>query len=188
MPQAPQHFQDRLREAFDGRLRIRWSNAANEFQIEQHVARGIINFPAGLTDDERIRLRDGFFYVMSVRTGDRMPCPKCGTEIRVPIREMKELSCSVCKGRGLEHRVAAGYFPLDDTLIEHLQSIDPLKGMSRELRNKIDKHNADFTAKQRQKVLDQMSDAMGDDFNRIAGIPSTGYTGKILPGTELAGH
>lgn len=187
MPQAPQEFIDRLHSTFEGRLRIRWSNSANEFQVEQQVARGIINFPAGLTDDENIRLRDGFFHVMSVRSGDRMPCPKCNNKLTVPLRELRELSCSRCKANGVEHRVAAGYFPLDDTLIAHLESIDPLKGMSRAMRNKIDAHNASHTAAQRQHVLDQAWAKGADDFTKIAGIQSVGHTGKVLAGSTGPG-
>lgn len=187
MPQAPQEFVERLHSVFDGRLRIRWSNVTNEYHIEQRVARGMINFPPGLTPDETERLRDGYIYVMSIRNGDRMPCPKCGTTLRVPLREIKELSCGQCKKNGVEHRVAAGYFPLDDTLITHLQSIDPLKGMSKALRNKIDAHNAKYTAEQRQKVLDNVYSKGAEDFNRIAGIPTKGYSGVILPGSSGPG-
>lgn len=187
MPQAPQEFVDRLHTTFEGRLRVRWSNAANEFQIEQHVARGMVNFPAGLTDDENIRLRDGFFHVMSVRNGDRMPCPKCNNQLKVPLRELRELSCPRCKANGVEHRVSAGFFPLDDTLIQHLESIDPLKGMSRAMRNKIDAHNAAHTAAQRQHVLDKSWAKGADDFTKIAGIQSVGYTGKVQSGASGPG-
>jgi len=175
--EAPQEFVERLRAAFEGRLRIRWSASAREFQIEQRVARGLINFPAVLSDDEQIRLRDGYFYVMSIRAGDRMPCPRCEAILSVPVREVKELSCTRCRTNGLEHRVAAGFFPLDDTLITYLKAIDPLRGASRELRAKVDAHNAAFTAQQRQAVLDKTYAAGADDFNRIAGIPNVGYTG-----------
>lgn len=183
---VPQEFQDRLNDAFEGRLRIRYSQQANELQIEQRVARGLINFPLkNDQDDEAIRLRDGYFYVMSIRNGDRMPCPKgCGSTLRVPVREIRELSCPICKSRGLEHRVSAGYFPLDDQLIERLKTMDPLRGASKELRDKINKHNDAFVAKQRQDVLDKMSDQAGEDFTKIAGIPSVGYTGKVFSGTE----
>lgn len=177
MSHAPQDFVDRLHDAFEGRLRIRWSHSAHEFQIEQRVARGLINFPAALTDDEHIRLRDGYFYVMSVRSGDRMPCPRCQFQLTVPVREIRELSCPRCKAQGLEHRVAAGYFPLDDTLITYLKAMDPLRGASRELRAKVDAHNAAYTESQRQAVLDKAYAAGADDFNRIAGIPNVGYTG-----------
>lgn len=183
MYSAPQEFVEELDRHFDGRLRIRWSNSANEFHIEQRVARGIMNFPVpDENDDERIRLRDGYFYVMSVRNGDRMPCPKCAYTLKVPLRAIKELSCPQCKLRGVEHRVSAGFFPLDNSLIDYLKMIDPMRGASRELRDKINKHNADFTRAQQQKVLDDAVAAGSDDFARIAGIPSVGYTGKEFTG------
>ena len=178
MPSAPPEFVERLQSVFDGRLRIRWSNALNEYHIEQRVARGIINFPPALSEDETIRLQDGYIHIMSIRNGDRMPCPKCQRTLRVPVREIRELSCATCKASKVEHRVAAGFFPLDDTLITHLQSIDPLKGMSKALRNKIDAHNESFTASQRQAVLDHAYSRGAEDFARIAGIPSVGFTGK----------
>lgn len=185
---APPEFVEALDEAFDGRLRIRWSSAAGEFQIEQRVARGMVNFPPTQNEDESIRLRDGYFYVMSVRNGDRMPCPKCSATLRVPLRQIKELSCAYCKGRGVEHRVSAGFFPLDDSLIDYLRMIDPMRGASKEMRAKIDAHNDKFTAAQRQKVLDDAWAAGSDDFTRIAGIPTLGYGGNaIKPGTELKG-
>ncbi len=188
MYSAPQEFVDQLTATFDGRLRIRWSNTAHEFHIEQRVARGLVNFPPTGNDDELIRLRDGYFYVMSIRNGDRMPCPKCATTLKVPLRQIRELSCPNCKGRGVEHRVSAGYFPLDSTLIDYLKMIDPMRGASKEMRAKIDAHNDKFTAAQRQKVLDEAVAAGHDDFNRIAGIPEFGYGGsKILPGTDLKG-
>ena len=187
MPQVPVEFAERLHSVFDGRLRIRWSNVTNDYQIEQKVARGIINFPPGLSEDETIRLQDGYIFVMSIRNGDRMPCPRCGSTLRVPLREIKELSCPSCKTNHSEHRTAAGFFPLDDSLIQHLESIDPLKGMSRALRNKIDAHNEKYTADQRQKVLDDAWSKGAEDFNRIAGIPTKGYSGVMLPGSEGPG-
>ena len=181
---APAHFVNQLEQVFEGRLRIRWSHSAHEFHIEQRVARGLVNFPAAMTDDEHIRLRDGYFYVMSIRSGDRMPCPRCALTLHVPLREIKELSCSRCQAKGLEHRVAAGYFPLDDTLITYLQGMDPLKGMSKALRSKVDAHNEKHTAAKRQHVLDQTYAAGSDDFARIAGIPSVGHTGKEVMWTN----
>ena len=174
---APAHFVKQLEQAFEGRLRIRWSHSTHEFQIEQRVARGLINFPMALNDDEQIRLRDGYFYVMSIRSGDRMPCPRCRYQLVVPVHEIKELSCERCKVAGLEHRVSAGFFPLDDTLITYLKAMDPLRGASRELRAKVDAHNERYTKAQRQAVLDRTYAAGADNFNRIAGIPNVGYTG-----------
>lgn len=176
--EVPDEFAARLHAAFDGRLRVRWSSTQQEWHVEQKVARGLINFPSAISDDEAIRLKDGYHLVMTIRTGDRMPCPKCGLTLSVPLRSSTMVSCERCRQKGLEHRVAAAYFPLDDTLITHLQAIDPLRGASRELRAKVDAHNAKVMQAQQQRTLDQMTQAAGDDFSRIAGIPSVGYTGK----------
>lgn len=184
MPTVPVEFAERLHEAFDGRLRARWSTQRNEFQIEQRVARGLVNFPAPDDNDEMIRLKDGYFYVMSIRNGTTMPCPKhCGTDLQVPVHEIRELSCPTCRAKGVEHRVSAGFYPLDDRLIDYLRMIDPMRGASRDLRNKINDHNQKFTDAQRAKVMGQLTDAAADDFDRIAGIPKTAIS-SVMPGTE----
>lgn len=175
---VPEEFQDRLTRAFDGRLRIRWSASDHVYHIEQKVARALINFPAALTDDEAIRLRDGYHFLMAITTGDRLPCPKCRTTLPVPLRVSTMVSCPTCRAKGLEHRVPAAFFPLDDTLIDHLHSIDPMRGMSPALRAKVDAHNAKVMQAQQQQALDQLTGAAADDFTRIAGIPSVGYTGR----------
>ena len=178
--EAPEEFVSRLDSAFDGRLRIRWSAAEGAYHIEQRVARALVNFPAGTSDDEALRLRDGYHLIMVVRTGDRMPCPRCGATLKVPLRSSTVVTCDTCRQRGLEYRMAAAHYPLDDTLIDHLKSIDPLRGMSKALRAKVEAHNAKLTEQQQQAVLDQLTSKANDDFNRIAGIPSVGYTGKVL--------
>jgi hypothetical protein len=177
---VPEEFAQRLASAFDGRLRIRWSNAEGAYHVEQRVARALVNFPASTTDDEAIRLRDGYHLIMVVRTGDRMPCPRCGATVKVPLRTSTLVTCEPCRQRGLEYRIAAAHYPLDDTLIDHLKSIDPLRGMSKALRAKVEAHNAALTERQQQAVLNQLTDKANDDFAQIAGIPSVGYTGKEL--------
>ena len=178
--EVPEEFAARLEAAFDGRLRLRWSQADQVWHVEQRVARGLINFPAALTDDEAIRLRDGYHFIMVVTAGDRLPCPQCRTTLSVPLRQSTLVSCPTCRLKGLEHRVAAAHFPLDDTLIDHLKSIDPLRGMSKALRAKVDAHNAAMMQRRQQDVLDQLTSKANDDFAQIAGIPSVGYTGKEL--------
>lgn len=178
--EVPEEFAARLDAAFDGRLRIRWSQAEGAYHVEQRVARALINFPAALTDDEAIRLRDGYHFIMVVRTGDRMPCPRCGATLKVPLRTSTMVTCDPCRQRGLEYRIPAAHYPLDDTLIDHLKSIDPLRGMSKALRSKVEAHNAALTQQQQQAVLNRLTDKANDDFAQIAGIPSVGYTGKAL--------
>lgn len=183
MYSVPAAFTARLNQEFDGRLRLRWSNARQEFQLEQRVRRGLVDsFVRDTHDDTGIRRRDGYLYILSIRPGTRMPCPRCGLELKVPVREIRELSCLYCKMQGREHHVPAGYFPLDDTLIDYLKQIDPERGASRRLRQQVERTNAGVQTAQEQAVMGHTTDAASDDFNRIAGIPSVGYTGKEFRG------
>lgn len=179
---VPDAFAARLQAAFNGRLRVRWSSAKHEFQVEQRVARPLASFPTSGQDDDSIRLRDGYLYLMSIQPGTRMPCPRCGLELKVPVRDIRQVSCQFCKARGNEHRVAAGYFPLDETLIDYLARLDPERDATKRLRNEVDAANERLMQAQRQRVLDASLDVMNDDFSRIAGIPSVGYTGKEFRG------
>lgn len=180
---VPTEFAKRLEREFNGRLRLRWSNAKQEFHLEQKVRRGLAN---GLVrhshDDDGIRRRDGYFYVLSIQPGTRMPCPRCRTEVQIPAFEFREVSCPMCKLGGQEHRFGAGYFPLSDSLIDHLKTLDPEREATRRLRDQVNTHNTRLQQRQERMVLDRMADAVADDFTRIAGIPMTGYTGKEFRG------
>ena len=178
MSQVPEEFQERLNREFRGRLRLRWSDQKQEYHLEQKVSRALASFPTHESDDESIRLRDGYLYLLSIRAGTRMPCPRCQLELQVPVREIREISCQFCKLSGREHRVVAGYFPLDDRLVDYLKRLDPERDASWEVRNAVEAHNQHLMEQQRQQVLNSSLDKMNDDFSRIAGIPSVGYTGK----------
>jgi hypothetical protein len=182
MATVPSDFASRLDRAFNGRLRVRWSNAKHEYHVEQRVSRALASFPVTTHDDDSIRLRDGYLYLLSIRPGTQMPCPKCRADLPVPIREIREVTCVVCKLKGQAHRITAGYFPLDDALIDYLKRLDPERSASRTVRNAVDAHNAKILEGQRQAVLERSLGRLDDDFSRIAGIPSLGYTGKEFTG------
>lgn len=183
MYSVPTDFARRLDREFNGRLRVRWSNARQEFHVEQRVRRGLVNSPVRDShDDAGIRLRDGYLYLLSIRPGTKMPCPRCASELAVPEFEIREISCGMCKLQGKEHRVAAGFFPLNDMLIDHLKTLDPEREASRRLRNQVESRNHTLQQRQEADVLAMTTDAANDDFIRIAGIPMTGYTGKEFRG------
>lgn len=180
---VPTDFAKRLDREFRGRLRLRWSNRKQEFQLEQKVRRALAEGPVkDSQDDDGIRRRDGYLYLLSVRPGTRMPCPRCNTEVRVPEFEFREVSCPMCKLAGREHRFSAGYFPLTDLLIDHLKTLDPEREATRRLRDQVNAANTRLQQQSERQVLDRMADAVTDDFTRIAGIPMTGYTGKEFRG------
>jgi hypothetical protein len=186
MYSIPDEFAERLQSEFDGRLRIRWSYSESAFVVEQRIARKLADsFPVLGHEDDKIRLRDGYIYLMSIRPGDRMPCPNCGLTLKVPVFETGLISCSYCQPRRYDHQHIAGYFELNDRLLEYLRALDPLKGGSRRNRNRVDQTNARVEKGQHRYAGNVLEDAVFDQFTSIAGIPSVGYTGKVFPGTEL---
>src|SRR5574343_1629107 len=113
---APSAFTARLEREFGGRLRIRWSTQRGEWHIEQKVARAHLpQYYLYENDDAGIRQRDGYDYLLAIREGDRMPCPRCGHTVKVPVMVTGEARCDRC-GK----RYGAAYFPLEgDALIQY---------------------------------------------------------------------
>lgn len=178
---APQQFVDRLEREFRGRLRIRYSHKEHSWEIEQRVGRAIQpDRYIPLNDDDAIRARDGYLHVMSVRTGDRMPCPRCRMELKVPFNQTVDINCGFCELKGKQTHIVAGYYTLDgDDLIQHLRRIDPERGASVELARDADRRNQALEASHERAALDA-SYGVTQDFNRLYGIQQVGYTGKEL--------
>lgn len=177
---APTQFVDRLRSTFNDRLRIRWSTTEKCFHIEQKVGRAVVA-PIFIDEsrDDLIRARDGYHPVMTIQPGDRMPCPECHYQLRVPVMDTADLPCPYCRLKGRTTRVVAGYWPLNDLLIDHLRKIDPLRGASEELSAEADRHNRLLLKSQEADAYREGEAAFSDDYNRIVGIESN--TSKHLP-------
>lgn len=177
--EAPPAFTRQLDDVFNGRLRIRWSAKRREFHIEQKVGRMAPN-PCHIDegDDDLIRARDGYIYVMSIRPGDRMPCPDCDYQLSVPVMDTADIRCPYCQLKGRTTRVVAGYWPLNERLIEHLRRIDPLRGGSDEMAAAADAYNESRLKAAEAAYSDTIISAADDDYRRLVGIPSVGYTGK----------
>lgn len=174
---APQAFQERLEREFRGRLRIRFSRKEQEWQIEQKVGRATLpDTYISLYNDDAIRAADGYLHVMSVRQGDRMPCPTCRYELKVPVFATVDVACPYCESRGRTTRIVAGYYPLEgDALIQHLRRLDPERGASVELARDADRRNDARLASMERDAL-EASYGVSQDFNRLFGIQQTGYT------------
>lgn len=176
----PVEFTTRLNHLFDHRLRCRWSHQRDEWHIEAKVAPGqVLNCVVKDNDDDALRAQDGYAYVMSIRTGDRMPCPRCSHEVEVPIFKIGDIVCSYCKMQGQQAHITAAYFPLEsDALTQHLIRFDPLRSYRDTIAKDADAHNA-AVAKQKEKEFDwNTKSAILDDYRRLVGIPTVGYTGK----------
>lgn len=179
---VPQEFASRLDREFEGRLRIRWSRARGEWQVEQKVGRAALP-PIRVTevDDDAIRARDGYSYVLSVRPGTSMPCPDCGTTLPVPALQFKEVVCTRCQLRDKHGKHPAGYFPLSDLLIDHLKKIAPERADRRRLRE-MDARNAALLQQRERDIRNAGEAGVKEHWNRIAGIESVGYTGREFKG------
>ena len=183
--QAPEEFVDRLERQFRGRLRIRWSTQRQEWHIEQRVGRGM--FPGSKPTkrgwdesiDRYVEHRDGYVFIMAVRTGDRMPCPRCGTELKVPFKQTTHLKCQYCLLRlGRQTFVPAVYFPLGDDLIDHLKSIDPENDVQIALAERLDRENEALAAKMENDAIQNALWQFNDDYRKLVGIPTTHLSGK----------
>lgn len=189
MYQAPQSFIDRLESDFQGRLRIRWSIAKGEFHIEEKVGRAALApFRISDIDDRYIRARDGYHFIMAVKAGTSVPCRICGLKCSVPECRTAEIKCSYCESvKTRRGREFGGYWPLNDTLLEHLRKCDP----------KNDGHIAAVKSQDLQEVRREMDrkrsmfntieSATLDDKYQLFDTPFTGYTGKVLPNSTING-
>lgn len=174
---------EQLERVFGGRLRIRWSPRLREFHIEQKVGRmALAPIRVDEGDDDMVRARDGYWFVMSIRQGDRMPCPDCGFELKVPVMDTADIRCEYCALRGRTTRVVAGFWPLNERLIEHLRRIDPLRGEQTELAEAADRHNRLLVASKEAELSDTVISSGSEQYNRLVGIPQVGYTGKEFRG------
>lgn len=181
--QAPDSFVSRLHEAFDGRLRIRFSDAEQNFHIEQKVGRAVVA-PVRVDEgrDDLIRARDGYHPVMTITPGDRMRCPACHYTLQVPVRDTADVRCGFCALKGRTTRVVAGFWPLDDSLIDHLRKIDPLRDGQSELAEEADRHNRMLLQAEEDAAVAPGFAYADENFNRLVGIPQVGYTGKEFKG------
>lgn len=128
MRTAPESFTKKLESTFHGALRVRWSLKRHCWQIEQRIGRAALApFRIDEADDSMIRARDGYSLVMSIAEGTNFPCPTCGQDIKLPVREMRDVRCKRCASGKRDESFAGGFFPLDDLFIEHLKMSDPTR-------------------------------------------------------------
>ncbi len=176
----PASFARQLASEFNGRLRVRWSIKRGEWHIEQQVERGKAMLPRVINeaDDAAVRYRDGYVFVLAVRNGTRMPCPRCGTELRVPIRQFGEVTCPTCQPISHQpHKVRACYWPLDDSLLEHLRRFDPHRDGYRRMLADLNSAEPARAAQEASWRRERHAQAV-DDFPQIFNIPQVGYTGR----------
>jgi len=189
---APSSFTRQLQREFDGRYRLRWSKKRQEWHLEQKVGVGAADLPFRLDeeDDSLVRAKDGYFFVMAIRPGDRGPCPgvdystnpptPCGATLKVPIKETAEVKCERCELAGRDPYFPLAYFPLDDTLIQHIRHIDFALGHNEHIARMQDNVNEMLMATNKKDALNEIDDVSYDVRKLIAGIEQVGYGGSII--------
>jgi hypothetical protein len=176
---VPRQFQRDLEHNFHGRVRIRWSSQHEEWQIEEKVAQGLLaTTPVKSESDTAIRMRDGYSFICGVKTGDRMPCPRCKRTLRVPIHEFGEVSCGYCAQQGRGSSVIAGHFELNDRLLQHLRRISAEYTWRDEIIKEI-KTDEVRQELSKERELDNIAEtAISDGYQRMNEIQQFGYTPK----------
>mgnify|MGYP003395140249 CR=1 FL=1 len=176
----PSDFCRRLETQHHGMLRIRWSCRLNQWQIEEKVGRALGDSPIPISEagDDMLRAKDGYTLLMPIAIGDRMPCPRCGSTVPVPVNRTAELRCLQCMREGRDGRYAAGFYALDgDILLDHLQRL----GKDRSgLHRVADANNQKRLNSGLRAVSTHGEAGMIDNWRRMVGVESVGYTGKEL--------
>lgn len=176
---VPEEFERRLALEFSGRLRMRWSARKRAWLIEQKVGRAALPpiwFDA--TRDDHIQARDGYAGFFEIQPGDRMACHFCGGTLRVPVREVREVACNSCLSRGRDARFVCTYWPLDETLIDYIKSIDPERRGGKEMHQRLHQELAanDRMVAQKDKDATAYRDAVGRYyFPQMLQIQSVGW-------------
>jgi hypothetical protein len=185
---VPSEFQRELDNVFHGRFRIRWSQKKEEFQLEQKVGTGQVLLPPPVDpdapshfdtySDEWVRARDGYFFIMSLRNGDRMPCPVCGLEVPVPIMETTESICEHCRIKGRDGKYRAAFYPFNHILIQHIMDIDPYFDNAHHIRDRMRARQIAKMARTQKDAIDAADYAVINSKNQVEDNPMTGYGPK----------
>lgn len=177
---APASFRSSLARQFDGQLRVRWSEARQEWQIEQKMRRARLSsrriHEGTIQADDLIRSRDGYAFVLAVKPGNVTPCPRCHAPQRIPELRMHRTTCPRCR-----HSFLAVYYPLSDLLLEHLRYTDPYRGGLDRIIADQDRASTTVAETHRRDSRREGDAFWRDHFNQLARVRPIGYTGRERP-------
>lgn len=193
MYRIPSSFESQLQDIFHGRFRVRWSDKQHEFQLEQKVQTGQVLLPPPIDpdapdhydtySDEWVRARDGYFFVMSLRNGDRMPCPTCGLTVPVPMMETRETVCEHCQFQGRDGHYRASFFPFNHLLLEHIRAMDPLSSDVKRTYKAMQLRQKEKWNRKMRAEVDQADYRVTFNKNQVEDNPMTGYGPKTAQHT-----
>lgn len=174
--------------------RIRWSLKTRSWHLEQRCGSNTLApFRIDPFDDSLIRAADGYWLVMVLQPGNRMPCPSivarhprqlCGWTVSVPTRVTAEAICTNCRSHGRDGRFMAAYYPFDETLLDWMRQTNPLNhgvqkidGKTRVMASvEADRRNQRALKEGDRKQSDAITSIDSVDYRWITGIGSSGAT------------
>jgi hypothetical protein len=193
---VPSWFASQISSEFDGQLRCRWSPFRERFSIERKRdksrQRPLPPKPpnlAGLMPENLIRaekryldklqrFRDDYELVLEVAAGTNIRCLDCDRWNKLAFCEMRSTRC-VC---GTDLNVV--FFPLGAQLLEHLRFTNPDTGGIDRVERKIVDDTETLSAAKERANRDKREEPWRDNFNKVFGIQSTGWTpasGRFAP-------
>lgn len=184
----PEYVTEQIQRRFGGRFRLRWSNVENLYLYEQKVRRALAEgfAPKDYKSarhrkqhfENHVRAAEGYILTMKIAPGTNVECPICGGDIKVPAFKSAQSHCGFCKTSGRQSVFNGGYWPIGDTLLDHLDKMDPDRGgLDRALAANI---KADQLAEHEQmwQVTSTADAAYRENFNKLVGIPQAGLSGS----------
>jgi hypothetical protein len=84
----------------------------------------------------------------------------------------------MCKLSGVPFRQAMAFFPLGDTLIDHLKKIDPERDQTKDRVAELRDNNEALLRSQQRAIFNNMEAYTKDNFVKLAGLAQVGRTGK----------
>lgn len=190
----PDYIHEQIERRFQGRFRLRWSDAENIFLYEQKVRRAVAEGFAPISVkserhyqsryEDQIRARDGYVLVMKVAPGTQTRCTVCHGTVSIPAFKSAQVHCGFCASKGRRSDFVAGYFPLSDSLLDELERIDPDRGGNERVFEAQRKAEL-FREKELEWNLTAPAEAaFRERFNRLVGIPQVSLSGKTAAWTD----
>jgi hypothetical protein len=78
--------------------------------------------------------------------------------------------------KGRDGRFMTGYFPLGESLLQHLRETDPRRGAIERMAKKADEANDRLMAERQRKLSSDIDAITREEFPRMFGIQSVGWT------------
>lgn len=152
-PAWPTRLAERIEALWGDRLRLRWSLREGMWHVEQKLEKGARQlWPSmvmyqkweHLINDDFVRRRDGFTFVLRISPRSFHDCPACGKGMEVPPHHVGVLECLGCKEKGKMVRTLAGYWDLGgDAILDELRKMDPngIYQKTRSVEQRVDDAN-----------------------------------------------